>query len=156
MKEKIKSITANRIVKQLFDVRNIGLYIFGLIALSITWSGIKVVQTNYGLQKQIATLEQEAAISDLQNANLNLKNQYYQTDQFLELAARRQFGLALPGEKMLLVPKDIALKYITKTTPDTNVNTSALLKDLNKPPYQLNLEAWIDFFLHRQPTELID
>ena len=37
--------------RQLTDPRNVGLYIFTLVVLAITWSGVKTVQNNYQLQK---------------------------------------------------------------------------------------------------------
>lgn len=150
--EKLKALRNHPRVKQLADVRNLGLYVFGLIVLSISWSGIKVIQTNYGLQKQIATLEQEDAIQNLENANLKLRNQYYQSDQFLELAARRQFGLGNPGETLLLVPKDVALAH-SVPIPDEVKKADQKEIDLGKPGYQKNLEAWINFFSHKQAQD---
>src|SRR5690606_14522893 len=103
-------------VKSLGDVRNIGLIVFGIIAVLVTWSGIKVVQTNYDLQKRIATMQQQNDIKKLENSNLELKNRYYETDQYLELAARRQYNKALPGEKLLIVPKSVALAHTVDVT----------------------------------------
>src|SRR5476651_2157723 len=99
-------------IKQLTDVRNVGLYVFALIVLAITWSGVKTVQNNYQLQKQISTLKQQNYVTYLQNSNTALQNQYLQTNQYLELAARQNFGLAAPGETVLLVPKSVAMKYV--------------------------------------------
>ena len=152
--DKIKQIKNHPLVKQLADVRNIGLYVFGLIVLSVSWSGLKVIQTNYGLQKQIATLEQESAISELENSNLQLRNKYLESDQFQELAARRQFGLGAPGEKMLIVSKEVALKHAVEIQPDIPAITAKpITSDNGKPDYQKNLESWIDFFRHKQSID---
>ena len=132
---------------QLNDPRTLGLVAFGVIALLVTWSGIKAVQTNYGLQKQISVLEQETQVQELENQNLDLQNQYLNTDQFLELAARRQFGLAAPGETLILIPKNVALMHATDLSPkatDTKAGNVVL-----KPAYQRNFQAWINFFFHR-------
>ncbi len=75
------------------------------LVLLISWSGIKAIQTNYGLQKQISGLKQQNAVIRLQNENLALKNQYYNSDQYLELSARQNFGLAVPGEKEINRPQ---------------------------------------------------
>ena len=150
--EKLRNLREHPRVKQLVDARNLGLYVFGIIVLSISWSGIKVIQTNYGLQKQIATLEQEVAIQQLENANMALRNQYYESDQFLELAARRQFGLGNPGETLLLVPKEVALAH-SVPIPEELKKTTKKDVDLGKPGYQKNLEAWIDFFGHKQAID---
>ena len=113
----------------------------------LTWSGVKAVQTNYSLQKQIARLSQENQVSQLKNNNLKLQNQYYHTDEYLELAARRNFGKAAPGEKVIIVPKSVALANST----DLNSQPTGKPKKHPgaQPTYQKNFEAWIDFFLHR-------
>lgn len=145
--DKLRQLRDHPRIKQLADVRNIGLYIFGLIVLSVSWSGLKVIQRNYNLQKEIATMEQEVAIAELENANLELKNRYYESDQFLELAARRHFSLAAPGEKMLIVPKQIALSKTKDLRDETPAEPAD--PDLGKAQYQKNIEAWMDFFLNR-------
>jgi len=146
MLAKIKNVIKHPLIQQLRDVRALGLIAFGIIALMVTWSGIKALQTNYELQKQISALQQQNDVQQLENNNLKLKNQYLTTDQFLELAARRQFGKAAPGEKVLLVPKAVALKH-TVAVPEPQQGGDDSI--ISKPAYQRNFEAWIDFFLHR-------
>ena len=127
------------------DVRNVGMLIFVVIVLLISWSGIKTIQANYGLQKQISELHQENDVQSLQNTNLQLQNQYYNTNQYLEIVARENFGLGAPGETELLVPKSVAMAHTVPlkaaTTPKTDVPS--------QPFWQRNFEAWMDFFLHR-------
>ena len=134
--------------RQLTDLRNVGLYIFALIVLGITWSGVKTVQSNYQLQKQIATLKQQNNVVYLVNANTALQNQYYRTDQYLELAARQNFGLAAPGETVLLIPKSVAMKYVDPSLATTTSVPSAVV---NGPTgVAKNLEDWRDFLLGRK------
>ncbi len=151
MLEKIKNISQHSYWQQFRDVRAIGLAIFGIIALMVTWSGIKAVQTNYSLQKQISKLQQQNTVSALQVNNLKLQNEYLNTDQFLELTARREFGLAAPGEKVLLVPANVALAHAKDLTATKKVEDSDQTA-INKPVYQQNFERWIDFFLHRSTS----
>ncbi len=147
MFEKIKNIRKHPFIQQLRDVRALGLIAFGIVALMVTWSGIKALQTNYELQKQISALQQQNDVQQLENNNLKLKNQYLTTDQFLELAARRQFGKAAPGEKVLLIPKAVALKHTVEMPMLEQESDDSVV---SKPAYQRNFEAWMDFFLHRQ------
>ena len=149
MLEKIKNLESYKKISANRNIQSLGLVVFGVIVLLVTWSGIKAVQTNYELQKQISALQQQNQVKQLENQNLNLSNQYLNTDVFLELAARRNFGLALPGEKVILIPKEVALAHsfdLPKTTDKASSNLSS-----SKPKYQRNFEAWVDFFLHR-PT----
>src|SRR5579864_9293975 len=129
------------------DVRAIGLLTFLVIVLLISWSGVKVIESNYALQQQISALQQQNQVQELENNNSKLQNEYYNTNQYLELSARQNFGLAAPGETELLVPKNVALAHIqnVQTIPTTTTTTASS----HEPSYQRNLQAWVDFYLHR-------
>jgi cell division protein FtsB len=131
--------------RQLQDVRFAGQVLFVMLVLLISWSGVKTIQTNYGLQKQISELKQKNAVSKLQNTNMSLENQYYNTDQYLELSARQNFGLAAPGEKEMIVPKQAALTY-TSNMPQLPSGEAVAAKT---PVYERHVQAWVNFFLHR-------
>ena len=133
------------------DVRSLGLVVFAVIAILVTWSGAKAVQSNYKLQQEIAQLQQQNALQELKNNNQKLKNQYYNTPQYLELAARQNFGLALPGEKELIVPKEVAMARVAGVAPTANPATVAV-SDTKKdqPLLQSNIQDWLNFFLHRR------
>jgi cell division protein FtsB len=148
MTPEVKKIWNNQYFKQLIDVRNIILYIFALIVLAITWSGVKTVQKNYVLQKKAAEIKQQNTVIDLQNQNTDLQNKYLQTDEYLELAARQNLGLAAPGEKVLIVPKNVAMKYVDYSLEKSNSSAAVKLED-NRSRFAKNLEAWRDFLLGR-------
>lgn len=119
-----------------------------MIVLLISWSGVKSIQTNYELQKQIASLQQQNELQKLQNQNTALKNEYYRSDQFLDVSARQNFALAAPGEKLIVVPKSVALAY----APELTDNAKTAHAKAKQPTYQRNFQSWVDFFLHRQPA----
>jgi cell division protein FtsB len=144
MLEKLKVVER---FKSLSDMRVAGLVLVGILTLLVSWSAIGVIETNYDLQKEISKLQQENAVEGLRNENLKLENKYLETDTFLELAARRQFGKAAPGEKVLIVPKQVALAN-TIDVPEEKKPEPQVEKE--KPWYQRNLDAWFDFLLHRQ------
>ncbi len=135
-------------LEQFRDVRAAGLLVFLVIVLLISWSGVKAIQTNYELQKQISALQQVNQVQELQNNNLKLQNEYYNTTQYLELTARQNFGLGAPGETELIVPKSVALK----NTVNLSGANSGQKPTSKQPIYQRNFQAWMDFLLHRQTT----
>ena len=146
MLDKLKSYVTHEKLQFLKDTQNLGLIAFGIIALLVSWSGVKSIQTNYELQKQISELSQQNAVAELENTNLKLRNEYLKTDQYLELAARRQFGKAAPGEVVLVVPEKVALANTVEPKKDQpKISTTAD----SKPFYIKNLQAWIDFFIRR-------
>lgn len=140
--------TVYHFVKRLSDLNYLGQVIFVIIVLLVSWSTAKAIQANYDLQKQIASLEKENEVQDLKNDNLKIKNQYLETDEYLELTARRQLGKAAPGETVVVVPKDVAMRFTVASSvlPDEEVQKQA---DDKKPGYQKNLEAWGRFFFRR-------
>jgi len=136
---------------QLRDVRVIGLLVFLGVLLLMTWSGIKVIDTNYGLQRQISGLQQQNDVQSLANQNLKLQNQYYATDQYLDIAARQDFGLASPGETVWIVPENVAMAH-TVNLPNLEQQQAAKVQ-AKQPAYQRHLQAWMDFLLHRQSPQ---
>ena len=132
--------------ERLRDPKFAGMMLFLVVVLLISWSGVKSIQTNYELQKQIAGIQQQNEVSKLKNNNLDLENQYYKTDTYQELQARLNLGLAAPGEKEIVVPKAVALSY-TVAPPKPVVTTKPSDKQSGT---QRNFQAWVNFFLHRQ------
>lgn len=136
-------------LQRLGDARFAGQVVFVVIVLLISWSGVKTIQTNYGLQKQISALQEQNSLQQLQNDNLTLQNQYFNSNQYLELAARQNFGLAASGEKEVVVPASVAQAY-TVNLPSQSKPDAAKAK---QPAYQRNFQSWVDFFLHRQGSQ---
>jgi cell division protein FtsB len=142
--------TLSRFATQFKDVRNIGLMLFLVVLLLITWSGVKAIETNYGLQKQISKLEQQNSVQKLGNQNAKLQNDYYNTPQYLDLAAREHFGRAAPGETVLVIPRQVALANTVDLKPPAETQAK---QEVKKPGWQRNFQAWLDFFLNRPHTE---
>lgn len=149
MFEKIKRIYKHPFVQELKDVRVLGLIVFGFIVLLVSWSGVRVIETNYKLQQQIARMEEETKLQDLENANKKLENEYFRTDYYLELQARKQFGKASSGETVLTVPEGVAM---ANTIDHSRDKDKAEGKNTDKPFYQKNFEAWMSFFFHRNSS----
>ena len=125
------------------DVRFVGQVAFVVIVLLISWSGVKSIQSNYALQKQITGLSQQNELQKLENNNLQLSNTYYKSNQYLELSARQNFGLAAVGEKEIVVPKSVALSKTQDIPVPSKLTVQAASRERN------NFEAWVNFFLHR-------
>ena len=129
-----------------WDLRTLGQLLFIVIVLLTSWSGVKAIQSNYELQKHVATLQQQNHVQQLENSNLQLQNNYYNTNQYLELSARQELGLGSQGETELIVPQNIALATLSNLSLSTSSSTKIAAK---LPWYKRNFNSWIDFFLHR-------
>lgn len=133
------------------DMRVVGLIVFVVIVLLISWSGVKVIDSNYRLQRQISGLEQQNEIQKLMNRNQKLENAYYESRQYMDISARQNFGLASPGEIVLTVPKQVALKH-TVDLPNIEQQETAKARS-QQPAYQRNFQAWMNFLLHRPQAD---
>lgn len=132
------------------DTRLWAFVVFAVVVVVASWSGVRVIETNYELQKKIARLQQQNQITQLQNENQKLKNQYLETDTYLELAAREQFGKAAPGEKLILVPESVALSNAREIPSQAPAGNDRAIKAETAPSYIKNLKAWRDFvFSHK-------
>lgn len=145
----ISKTKINETLKLLSDVRVIGLLAFFAVILLVSFNSVRVLQTNFELQKKENELRQVNEVKRLENENLKLKNVYLESDEYLELTARRQFNKALPGEELYVIPPSVAKRYV-KDTPEIKTSEEKLgQQQEDKPKYRKNLEAWRDFLLHR-------
>jgi len=140
--DKIQTFRNKLSSKGLDDPRLLGLVLLLIIGLSVVWNGARVVQQNYGLLKKIAVLEEENRILELENSNKRIQIEYFKTPEFAELKARRVNGKASPGERVYIISNETALESLN--TPEEA--TVSIEPDIEKPTYQKNFEAWMDFF----------
>lgn len=108
-----------------------------VIAAGWVWGSLGVMQRNFELQKEVDYRRQQLELAQLQVDNLALQNQYYQTNEYRELEARRSLGLVLPGERVLILPEN---SEAAKQRDQTNVQVVV-------PPQEnvTNLEQWLNF-----------
>ncbi len=109
-----------------------------LIAASWAWGSIGVVQKNYALQRVVDDKQRQAELVQLETDNLTYEQKYYQSPEYQELEARDRMGLALPGEKVLVLPPNSAS---AKAADQANTQSTAS----NTVVPQSNLQQWVDF-----------
>jgi cell division protein FtsB len=112
-----------------------------VIALSWVWSTVGVMQHNFQFQRQVDEMRQQVALLQLKDQSAKYRIDYYKTDEYAELAARQDLGLASPGEKELIVPPS------ANEQTDTNSTVNGAPPTATAP--QSNFQQWL-FFLFRQ------
>ncbi len=150
VQQKMQKIT--KLIKkyQLNDLRTWGMIVFAFMATAVTWSAATSIQQNFELQKRVTTLEEQNKVQKLQNETQKLRNEYYKTSEYKELSVRRLFGKAAPGERIYVIPKEVALKNVS-TQDAKPVDAPKQQNPVQQPRYQQNMQDWIDFFFHRAP-----
>ncbi|MDR2063174.1 MAG: hypothetical protein LBQ02_00045 [Candidatus Nomurabacteria bacterium] len=89
----------------LLSFRNVGTLLAVVVCLLWIAGSISSMQKIYDLQKRNATKEREAALLELETAEIENELIFHQTAEYQELVLREQ-GMALPGEKMLILPEN--------------------------------------------------
>lgn len=116
-----------------------------LIGANWAWGSIGMMQRNYYLQKKLEVKQREQRIAELEIANLAYQQQYYESDEYKELAARQYLGLVSPGEKVLILPLNPEPIGGTVEKPAASSASEA-------PPS--NLKQWTNFLLGRNRRNL--
>ncbi len=127
----------------IFSLSNIGSVVISVAVLSVAINSSGVILKNYRLQKQIAELEQRVSVAQDEADKQRLLNQYYATDAFLDIATRRQLTRGSAGEKLIIVPKNVALTYAS--APTSSETAATINDDVAKSPFR----KWLDFLAGR-------
>ena len=93
-----------RIRHHYLTTNNVVLIVAAGIALSWVWASVQAVERNYQLQREVDAKYRSLQLAKLQKETLEYERRYYKTSEYQELEAKRRLGLALPGEKVLVLP----------------------------------------------------
>lgn len=92
-------------IKKRLTLNHIVLAVAVFITVLGVWNTIQTLQRNFALQLQVNQLDQQIAIAELETQTLVLQQEYYKSDEYLELSARQYLGKVAPGEKVIILPK---------------------------------------------------
>ncbi len=126
-----------RLRHKYLTLNNVVVTVALLIAASWVWGSLGVMQRNYDLQKEVDYKQRQLQLTQLETSNMELEQRYYQTAEYQELAARQTLGLALPGEKVLILPPNSAAAKAADqvvTTRSTGSTSQAS-----------NFQQWVNF-----------
>lgn len=149
MLTKINKLINKNNIKQLTDIRVIGLVMFCVVVLLVAWSSVRVLELNYDLQKKEAVLRQKNEIQKLENENLKLKNTYFESDEYLELTSRRQLNKAKKGEKLYIVPQEVAYAKAPEIQLPKTIEQKSKESVASQSKFRSNFKAWVDFLFNR-------
>jgi len=107
----------------LFVFDNVVLMIALVFCLAWTWGSISSMTRNWSLAQELMNRQREKALLELEVETLELENEYYLSDEYQELAARKYQGKMLPGETMVYLPE--SSKVDEPATPETSTENIA-------------------------------
>lgn len=122
-------------------IQNGTIVLAALISLGWIWGTVQTLQKNFAYQQQVDVLSENVELEKLRNENLRFQQQYFKSDEFLELSARQRLNKANPGEKLIILPDSRAIT-------DTAAQQAELVPEVAKAS---NLVQWGEFFFGAKP-----
>ena len=133
-------------VDSIFSVNTLLYLVALLIAVSLSWNTVRVIERNYALEQEVDSLEEEIAILSLENENLKFNIEYFKTDDYLEVAAKEKFNKRAPNERVAVFERD------EFQPTNTALNFETELESEQEPDYKENFNAWWDFLFNSDPS----
>lgn len=115
---------------------NVVLIIALVFCLIWTWGSISSMTRNWSLAQELMNRQREKALLELEVETLELENEYYLSEEYQELAARKYQSKMLPGETMVYLPED---------SNKTNRGTEIAVEEIIATDTMSNLEQWLAF-----------
>ena len=114
--------------------------VIAVTVVAVTINTSSVIMQNYTLERDVRVAEQKVAIAQQELETQKLKNNYFKSDAFLDIATRKQLSKGLPGEKLIIVPKSVALTYVSSSAVKSDVVISK-----NEVSTSSNVQKWLQF-----------
>ena len=130
-------------------LNNVVMVVALIIAASWAWGTITQMQTNFAAQKAVDDQRRELQLTELEVATLEYQQNYYKSDEYKDLAARTNLGLAAPGEKVLVLPPNspAAIDQDTSDEQRELIQTRQTITGTN-------FEQWIKFLTGQSAQNL--
>lgn len=87
-------------------VENVVLAVAIVLCLAWTYQSIAAMSRNWELSEKLTTERKELELAKLEVEMMELENEYYKTNEYQELMARRNLDKKLPGENMVVLPEN--------------------------------------------------
>lgn len=116
-----------RVRHDYFAVENLVLGLAIVLCMVWTYQSIVAMTKNWELSESLARKKRELELVTLEVEAAELENEYYQTEEYQEILARKYLDKELPGENMVVLPENsegAKSKYKTVVTEDTETNYS--------------------------------
>ena len=75
------------------------------ISIIWVWGNITAMEKNYAIQKKLELKQRQALIDEISYKTLEYEQKYLKSSEYQELAVREKLGLAMPGERVLILSK---------------------------------------------------
>lgn len=117
-------------------VENVVLVLAVVLCLTWTYQSIAAMSRNWELSERLTTERKTLELLSLEVDTIELQNEYYRTNEYQELMARRNLDKKTAGENMVVMPENSeAAKNKHKEEPVAMV--------MAEEPEYSNFEKWM-------------
>lgn len=134
IKNKLRRIKY-RLSHDFFSVENVVLLTAILLCFTWTYQSIQSMSRNWELTERLSKDRKELQLLELENEMAELENEYYRTEEYQELAARKLANKQLPGENMV---------YLEENSEEAK-NKHSVAKVVEEKKNYSNPEKWVMF-----------
>ena len=89
-----------------FTIENVVLILAIVLCLVWTFQSITAMSRNWELSERLAAERKELELVNIEVQTAELENEYYKSEEYQELMARRSLDKQLPGEQMVVMPEN--------------------------------------------------
>ena len=89
-----------------FTVPNVVLLLALVLGVTLTYNSISAMTRNWELSEKLTTERKELELATIEVEMAELENEYYRSEEYQELVARKTLDKQLPGEHMVAMPEN--------------------------------------------------
>lgn len=98
--------TKFRLKHDFFTIENVVLILAVVLCLVWTYQSITAMSRNWELSETLMKEQKQLELLSIEVETAELENEYYKTNEYQELMARRLLDKKLSGENMVVLPKN--------------------------------------------------
>jgi len=133
MKDSLRRIKF-RLKHDFFTVENVVLILAIVLCLTWTYQSIAAMSRNWELSERLTTGHRELELLKMEVETAELENEYYKTEEYQELLARKYLDKQAEGENMVVMPEN--------SEEAKNKHINANIRGESKKDYS-NFERWM-------------
>lgn len=122
-------------VRHELSIENVVLILAILLGAIWTFQSIQAMSRNWELSERLATERKNLELIEIEVETAELENEYYKTDEYKELAARKYLDKKFAGENMVVMPEN----------SEVAVNKHKTVVEEVKEKEYSNFEKWMKF-----------
>ena len=124
------------------SVENVVLFVAIIMCITWTYQSIEAMSRNWELTERLNSERRNLDLISVEVEAAELENEYYKTDEYQELAARKYANKQLPGEHMVYMAQNSEAALNKHKTSEAS-EQSEVVEEVEKS----NFEKWVQYLL---------